>query len=34
VRWWPVHELPTDDHVMAEMVELALARAQTSSAAI
>jgi 8-oxo-dGTP pyrophosphatase MutT (NUDIX family) len=34
VRWWPVHELPTDDPDMAEMVELALARAQTSSAAI
>lgn len=31
VRWWPVHQLPTDDPDMAVMVELALARAQTSA---
>ena len=34
VRWWPVGGLPTDDPDMHRMVELALARAQTSSAAI
>lgn len=34
VRWWPVHELPTDDPGMRVLVDLALARAQTSSAAI
>ena len=34
VRWWPVDDLPTDDPDMRRMVELALARAQTSSAAI
>ncbi len=31
VRWWPVHELPTDDPDMAVMVELALDRARTST---
>ncbi len=34
VRWWPVGDLPTDDPDMARMVELALRRAQPSSAAI
>jgi 8-oxo-dGTP pyrophosphatase MutT (NUDIX family) len=34
VRWWPVGDLPTDEPDMRRMVELALARAQTSSAAI
>ena len=34
VRWWPVDDLPTDDPDMRRMVELALARAQTSSATI
>jgi len=34
LRWWPVDALPTDDPDMVRMVELGVARAQTSSAAI
>jgi 8-oxo-dGTP pyrophosphatase MutT (NUDIX family) len=30
VRWWPVADLPTDDPEMVRLVELAVARAQTT----